>query len=337
MFVLRPSSSFGAVPVKPLEPDAPAAAVSPLVEPIGEPGGKPYIDEGLPVPDDYGVDIVRALLQDPFRVFIYWDVRPKSLEGLTKIFSEAEAAEFRTTLKLRDMDNGNEALFPVGARGRYWMMVFPDRTYEFEIGVRSPRHGYISLARSNRITTPRGTVSPEVSPEPEYRLTPPEFMDVLQAAGFAPQQAMDITVAPMPGSTIDSEQIADLLLKLPESVRNALLVAAIGGQLTLDMIEALPEPFRSELLKLYAASSGELASAGLAHYLPEVLREALEDERELVGDRAHPVHITPRFFAGASETLPPGPGGEFHVPKLPQLPRLSSSWILKLRASTGEK
>src|SRR5262249_23601353 len=189
MFVLRPSSSFGAAPVRPIEADAaPAAPV--LAEPIGEPNGKPYIDEGLPVPEGYGVDIVRALLQDPFRVFIYWDVRPKSLEGLTRIFPEAEAAEFRTTLKLRDMDGGQEALFPVSARGRYWMMVFPARTYEFEIGVRSPRHGYISLARSNQVTTPRGTVSPELAPEPEYQLTAPQFIDVLQASGFAPEQAM---------------------------------------------------------------------------------------------------------------------------------------------------
>jgi hypothetical protein len=332
MFVLRPSSSFGTAPVKPLEAAVPVAVVS-----AGEPAGKPYIDEGLPVPDDYGVDIVRALLQDPFRLFIYWDVRPRSLEGLTKLFPDVEAAEFRTTLKLRDMQGGQEALFPVGARGRYWMMVFPDRTYEFEVGVRSPRHGYISLLRSNRVTTPRGTISTEVSPEPEYRLSPPEFMDVLQSSGFAPEQAMDITVSPMPGATTDSELLADILSKLPESVRNALLVAAIGGQLTLEMIEALPEPFRSELLKLYFASDGRFASVGLAHYLPEVLREALEDEREMVGDRAHPVHVTPRYFAGASETLPPGPGGEVHLPKLPQLPRLPSSWIFKLHPDVDKQ
>lgn len=322
MFVLRPSSSFGVVPVKPIEPDKPAAQVAPVEEPAGE----PYIDEGLPVPESYGVDIIRALLQDPFRIFIYWEVRPESLKGLTKIFSEAEAAEFRTTLKLREMGGGQEAFFEVGPRGRYWMMVFPDRAYEFEIGVRSPKHGYISLVRSNQLRTPRGTVSPAVAPEPEYTMTTPEFIDVLQVSGFAPEQAMDITVAPMPGSTADGEQLADILLKLPESVRNALLVAAIGGELTFDMVDALPEPFRSELLKLHAASDGHLASVGLAHYLPEVLREVIEDERELIGDHVHPLHVTPRFFAGASESLPPS-GNEFHLPRLPQF-RVPGSWFL---------
>ena len=322
MFVLRPSSSFGAAPVKPIEPDQPAAQLLP----VEEPPDKPYIDEGLPVPESYGVDIIRALLQDPFRIFIYWEVRPESLKGLTKIFSEAEAAEFRPTLKLRDLDGSQEAFFEVGARGRYWMMVFPDRTYEFEMGVRSPKHGYISLVRSNQVHTPRGTVSPTVAPEPEYKMTTPEFIDVLQASGFAPEQAMEITVAPMPGSTADGEQIAELLLKLPESVRNALLVTAIGGELTFEMIDALPEPFRSELLKLYFASDGQLASVGLAHYLPEVLREAIEDERELIGDHVHPLHVTPRFFAGASEALPP-PGSEFHLPRLPQF-RVPGSWFM---------
>jgi hypothetical protein len=321
MFVLRPSSAFGAAPVKPIEPDKPAAQVTPIEEPTDQ----PYVDEGLPVPESYGVDIIRALLQDPFRIFIYWEVRPESLKGLTKIFSEAEAAEFRPTLKLRDMDDGQEAFFEVGPRGRYWMMVFPDRTYEFEMGVRSPRHGYISLVRSNQLCTPRGTVSPAVAPEPQYQMTPPEFIDVLQASGFAPEQAMDITVAPMRGSTADGEQMADLLVRLPESVRNALLVTAIGGELTFDMVDALPEPFRGELLKLYYASDGQLASVGLAHYLPEVLREAIEDERGLIGDHVHPLHVTPRFFAGASEALPPS-GNEFHLPRLPQF-RLPGSWV----------
>jgi hypothetical protein len=321
MFVLRPSSSFGAAPVKPIEPDQAAPQLD--AEP---PSDQPYIDEGLPVPESYGVDIIRALLQDPFRIFIYWEVRSESLKGLTRIFSETEAAEFRTTLKLRDLDGGQEAFFEVGPHGRYWMTVFPDRVYEFEIGVRSPVHGYISLVRSNQVRTPRGTVSPAPAPEPEYKMTPPEFIDVLQASGFAPEQAMEITVAAMPGSTADGQQIADLLVKLPESVRNALLVAAIGGQLTFEMTDALPEPFRSELLKLYFASDGQLATVGLAHYLPEVLREVIESERELIGDHAHPLHVTPRFFAGASESLPPG--NDFHLPRPPQF-RLPSSWVFK--------
>jgi Domain of unknown function (DUF4912) len=320
MFILRPSSAFGAAPVKPIEPDQPAGPISAAEAPADE----PYIDEGLPVPESYNVDLIRALLQDPFRLFIYWEVRPESLKGLTKIFAEADATEFRTTLKLRDMDGGQEAFFEVGPHGRYWMMVFPDRTYEFEIGVRSPKHGYIALVRSNQVRTPRGTISPETAPEPEYRMTTPEFFGVLEASGFAPEQTMDLTVAPMPGSTTDGAQIADLLLKLPESVRNALLIAAIGGELTFEVIEPLPEPFRSELLKLYFSSDGQLASVGLAHYLPEVLREAIESERELIGDRAHPLHVTPRFFAGASESMPPGE--EFHLPRLPQF-RLPGSWV----------
>jgi hypothetical protein len=47
------------------------------------------------------------------------------------------------------------------------------------------------------------------------------------------------------------------------------------------------------------------------------LREAIEDERELIGDNVHPLHVTPRYFAGASESLP-APGNEFHLPRLPQ-------------------
>ena len=88
------------------------------------------------------------------------------------------------------------------------------------------------------------------------------------------------------------------------------------------------QPF-AEAPYVHAAfsSNGQLASVGLAHYLPEVLREAIEDERELIGDHVHSLHVTPRFFAGASESLPP-PGNEFHLPRLPQFRVPGSSFLV---------
>jgi len=78
-------------------------------------------------------DIVRAMLQDPFRVFVYWEVRDESLKALTRYFSPDEVAGFKVVLKLIELTGPNEAFFEVERRGRYWLMVFPDREYEFEI------------------------------------------------------------------------------------------------------------------------------------------------------------------------------------------------------------
>jgi hypothetical protein len=282
---------------------------------------------GLPVPETYNVDIVRALIQDPFRIFIYWEVREDSLRSLTHYFSAEEAERFRVTLKLIEIEGGNEAFFEVGLRGRYWMMVFPDREYEFEIGIRSPGHGYIPLIKSNRVRTPRGTVSPEPPAEPEYKLTPPQFLDVLEVSGFSAAQSVDITVTALPGASADSDVMTQALQTLPESLRTALMAASAGEALNEQMINALPEWLRNELVQLLFGGDGRLASAALVHYLPELLREALEDERELIGDRAHPLHVTPRFFVGASETVT-WPGGEFKLPPFPRRPLVLSSGFM---------
>ncbi|HXG65366.1 MAG TPA: DUF4912 domain-containing protein [Blastocatellia bacterium] len=317
MFVLRPSSPLRrqeprraaeARPI-PVDVDAPAIPLPP----------EPYIDLGLPVPDRYGVDIIRAMLQDPFRVFIYWELRDETLGGLKRLFSPEDAATFQVVLKLIELEGRNEAFFDVWRQGRYWMLVYPDRQYEFEVGVRSPLHGYISLIRSNRVATPRGTVSPVVAAEPEYRMEPAEFKEVLAASGFSAEQALHVTVAAMPGDSLDSAATQEVLARVADPLREALLFVARGGVLTLEMVAALPEPFRSELLKLFAASGADVATAGLMHYLPEILREAIEDEREWIGDHLHPLHIAPRFFAGASESYG-FPGEEIQWPGLPRRP-----------------
>ena len=320
MFILRPSSPIRparTTPRKPKEVQPPGVTEEVKVIPAQEPTGEPYIDEGLPVPDSYDVDIIRAMLQDPFRIFIYWEVREESLKALTEYFSEEDAAGFKTSLKLIEIEGGNEAFFDVGRHGRYWMMVLPDREYEFEIGVRSMTHGYIPLVRSNRVRTPRGTVSPEPDYEPEYKLSPPEFMNVLEATGFAAEASLDITVRAMPGDAPEADQFSEALFALPEEVREAVMIAGAGGELTPEIIEALPDPLRSELRKLLTGSDGRVASVGLMHYLPEILREAIEDERELIDDHVHPLHIAPRFFAGGTENVV-WPDTEIRVPGLPR-------------------
>jgi hypothetical protein len=320
MFILRPSSPLRAAdPADPLRPAGAEEIKAAPVEEDDDAPGEPYVDEGAPVPEGYEVDIIRAMLQDPFRIFIYWEVREESLRALTRYFAPEEAAQFQTTLKLFEVEGRNEAYFPVARRGRYWMTVFPDREYEFEIGVRSPAHGYISLIRSNRVRTPRGTVSPEKPEEGEYRLNPPEFMNVIAASGFAADRAMGITVAAMPGAGIGPDEVSAVLTRLPEGVRAAVAAAGAGGELTGEMIEALPLYLRDELMKLYGAGDGRIASVGLLHYLPELLREAIEDERELIGDHVHPLHVAPRFFAAASENVA-RPGGEIRWPGVGRQP-----------------
>src|SRR4051812_11623357 len=124
MFILRPSSPIKAAGVRRADPKR--AAEIEEIKAVPAEGGDdapagPFIDEGPPVPEVYEVDIVRAMLQDPFRIFIYWELHEESLRALDRYFSPEEAAAFQTTLRLFEVEGHNEAYFPVGRRGRYWM------------------------------------------------------------------------------------------------------------------------------------------------------------------------------------------------------------------------
>jgi hypothetical protein len=123
----------------------------------------------------------------------------------------------------------------------------------------------------------------------------------------------------MPGMQLEEGAMASTLDKLSDEVRAAILLASNGGKLTAEMIDALPESLKGLLMSLLSESGGELASAGLMHCLPELLRETIEDEREWVTDHAHPLQITPRFFVGASESAQ-WSDSELQVPTLPRRP-----------------
>ncbi|MFY9557339.1 MAG: DUF4912 domain-containing protein [Blastocatellia bacterium] len=175
-----------------------------------------FVDTGLPLPEIYDLDIIRAMVQDPFRIFVYWDIREQSLETLKKYFSTEDAATFQTTLKLMDVDSGAETLFEVKSKSSYWLMVLPGRTYELDIGVRSPQHGYISLMRSNRVRTPSGTISHSTTDETEYRNSAPEFHRVLAASGFA-DHAINLTRAPATAAKVERPRESAKLLEPPPS------------------------------------------------------------------------------------------------------------------------
>jgi hypothetical protein len=259
------------------------------------------------------------MLQDPFRIFIYWEVRDQSLQALTRYFAPDDAQTFRTTLKLIELGEGHQVFFDVSHNGRYWLQVFPDRQYQFEIGVRSPKHGYIALVRSNIVQTPRGTVSSERATETQFQLSPPDFIEILEATGFGAQQTLDVTLAAIAEPETEKDEWSAALQNLPEAVHKALMVAAAGGELSLELLLDFPEPLRNELMKLLLGGDGRIAAAGLMHYLPELLHEAARDSQGWIGDPIHPLHLTPKFMLGGTENVAL-PGGEIRWPALSRRP-----------------
>jgi hypothetical protein len=144
---------------------------------------QPFVDNGLPIPETYHIDIIRAMVQDPYRVFVYWDIRQQRIDAITGRSCSDDPAAFQTTLKLIEVGAGSESFIEVDRQGSYWMSVTPGQEYEFEIGVRSPA-GYEPLMRSNRVQSPNVAVSSLVADQAHYRLNQEEFAQVLEASGF---------------------------------------------------------------------------------------------------------------------------------------------------------
>src|SRR5262249_9710340 len=148
--------------------------------------------------------------------------------------------------------------------------------------------------------------------------SPPEFMKVLEMTGFSADRALSLAVAG--AEAADAENLlAEAFMRLPEAVRMALMIAEAGGPLTPELIATLPEPLRSELLRIIFAGGGLMASGSLVPYLPELWREVVGSDGEWIGDELPPLHLAPRFFLGGSEHLPI-PGGEMRWPALRRLP-----------------
>src|SRR5258708_23811826 len=164
MFLLRPSS------IRIIGPSQTAASGTEeqlIPAEIETPAGP---DLGSPIPDAYDIDFLRVLVQDPFSLYIYWELRQPTVDALTKVFPKEEFPEFQIVLRLIEITERHESFFNVGRIGSYWMSVFAGKKYRFEIGVRSPRRGYIKLIGSNEADTPRGTVAPESDRIPRFRL-----------------------------------------------------------------------------------------------------------------------------------------------------------------------
>lgn len=107
-----------------------------------------------PLPDEYETDAIAALVQDPFRMFVYWEARPETVLAVERLFSPEEVATFRPVLRVTERETEKETYYPVLYQGSEWFSVFPDRTYLVEFGVHSPQFGFIRLMSAPEKKTP---------------------------------------------------------------------------------------------------------------------------------------------------------------------------------------
>jgi hypothetical protein len=117
------------------------------------------------LPSEYGENAITLMTVNPFRLFVFWEVRENTLKM------------FKGDLMIRTYDvtgldiNAEEAksFFDVGLTdriGSLYLDVNPDRQYIADIGILYEGI-FVSIARSNSVETPRATqAAEEVLPAP---------------------------------------------------------------------------------------------------------------------------------------------------------------------------
>lgn len=131
--------------------------------------------KGLPA--EYGEDRITLMVVDPWKLFAYWEVREDTLSRLKGML----------TLKVYDVTgidfdgkNANTTFdIPAYERvGDSYVGVGPNREFIVDIGVVLREGGFITIARSNKVTTPTIKVIREEG------ILPQEVYETVPAVGY---------------------------------------------------------------------------------------------------------------------------------------------------------
>lgn len=276
------------------------------------------IDAGLPIPAHYNIDIMRAMVQDPFHLFVHWQLKDNPYDRLRRIFPGDGAETFHTVLKLIDETNQISVFFEAAFTREYWFSVFPDRTYRVELGLRSPRFGYIKLLTSQSVRMPRGAPSDQTAEEPQYQVTADDFLQVLRDSNIVPARVLEPEAWAPAAAGIEPtpEKQAAVEEMLPETFRRILkIISDIQTGRDYDRLwerlgqEELAEIVREFILTMSRLGQGEAGYLLLLRYLPELLRRVLATEGEIQIDEPVSIYFAKQIGIASSEfNAPDAPG-----------------------------
>ncbi|MCY3023759.1 MAG: DUF4912 domain-containing protein [Planctomycetota bacterium] len=147
-----------------------------------EPAGLPaYIDRGMPIPDNYGLDRLVGLVRDPQWLFCYWELHGPRLPEVRAARGQAFLDACAWVLRLYRINDGDAVDMEIEpAAGSWYIRVERPGRYLFELGLLSPEGEWISLVSSYSLETPREGPSEIV--DEEWRMRPEDKEAIMRAA-----------------------------------------------------------------------------------------------------------------------------------------------------------
>lgn len=132
-------------------------------------------NQPLELPDHYGVDRMILMARDPHWLFAYWEVTATKQDEFTNNYGPAAWSTTHPVLRVYDITgidfNGKNALGFTDIHVRenidnwYVQVGEPDRTFCIDLGRMFPDGRFITLLRSNTVTTPRASLSDRLDEE----------------------------------------------------------------------------------------------------------------------------------------------------------------------------
>lgn len=110
------------------------------------------------LPEEYGEDSIALMTVDPRKLFIYWEVREDTFKkypgDLTIRVYDVTGIDFNGT--------NAKSYFDIAVNNRigsWYIDVNPEKAFIADVGIIDPAGVFITVARSNKVTTPREEVA----------------------------------------------------------------------------------------------------------------------------------------------------------------------------------
>lgn len=155
-----PAVDIDAPPEPPaLEVPEPKAELAPPAQ--EEPKPLAMVDRGLPIPVQYPLDRVVALVRDPHWIFVYWDLGGGRLERLRFKYSNEVVDQARWVLRVESVRQHQVRDVDIDVRARQWYLkVASGEHFRIVLGFYPPEGDFEPVCRSGEVVTPKDEVSP---------------------------------------------------------------------------------------------------------------------------------------------------------------------------------
>jgi hypothetical protein len=121
------------------------------------------------LPENYGDNLIYALVRDPYWIYVYWEIQRDHQERtLGQVGGNWN--QVKSILRVYDLteNRGFPSFYDItlhGLANNWYIEAQPNRTYAIEIGLLHEDGRYAALARSNEVTTPRSGMSEVIDEE----------------------------------------------------------------------------------------------------------------------------------------------------------------------------